>query len=55
MHDICCPECGKKQHDLWDHDWVHNEEVIATCGECGAEFHLLRRVVVEFEAKPIEE
>jgi hypothetical protein len=50
---VACPECGKPQRDLWDHNWGSREELTVSCGTCGADFVLSRIISVEYEARRI--
>ncbi len=49
--EILCPECNARQKDLWDHEWGSREELVTSCGTCGADYVLLRRVSVSYEAR----
>jgi hypothetical protein len=50
---VLCPECEKVQGDLWDYEWGQKESLVATCGECGADYLLTRRVSVTYSAERI--
>ena len=52
-YDVLCPECEEAQGDLWDYDWGSREELVASCGECGADYILMRHVSVDYEAKKL--
>ena len=45
-----CPECDEMIHDLDDHDWGSREDIVASCGSCGKDFVLSRRVSVSYSA-----
>jgi len=51
--EVLCPECGESQGDLWDYDWGSRECLAAQCGECGADYTLMRHVSVRYEARKL--
>ena len=48
---VRCPECDALQRDLWDYDFGSREEMAVDCGSCGADYLLVRRVSVDYEAR----
>ena len=54
MNDtVKCPTCGETNGDLWDHDWGSREELVTSCGSCGADYTLSRTVSVTYEARAL--
>ena len=51
---VQCPVCDETNTDPWDHDWGSREELITSCGSCGADYTLVRTVSVTYEAKAIK-
>lgn len=52
---VYCPYCSARNTDPWDHDWGTREELVTSCGECGKDYTLVRRVSVDYEALALPE
>jgi hypothetical protein len=48
---VNCPECGKVQRDLWDHNWGLSEELTVNCCSCGEEYVLSRVISATYTAR----
>jgi hypothetical protein len=51
--EVRCPECGQIETDPEDHNWGSREDLVTSCGECGADYVLIRRVSVSYETRTL--